>query len=166
LAAVIIRIFELGAWILPQIDKKLPPLALLSKGDQMATVHKEFEIAVTPETVWAAVKDVSKPQELFVGMLTDAHMDSEDTRTVTFVNGLILHERIITIDSAMKRFVYASVNGRTTHHSSSIQVLPTHDGNSKVVWITDFLPEEFTESIQQLMEQGAAAMKRTLEQVR
>jgi len=54
------------------------------------------------------------------------------------------------------------VGGRTTHHNSSIQVLP-HEGGSRLIWITDLLPHELRPAIAALVEQGSAVMKATLD---
>jgi len=74
-----------------------------------------------------------------------------------------VRERLIDLDDASRRLVYASVGGRATHHDASLQVVAESEGCSRVIWITDFLPHELAGAIAPLMEQGAAAMKRTLE---
>jgi hypothetical protein len=53
--------------------------------------------------------------------------------------------------------------GRTTHHNASWQVFALGEKLSRLVWITDFLPNEVAPIIQQLVEQGIAEMKQTLE---
>jgi carbon monoxide dehydrogenase subunit G len=129
----------------------------------MATIYKEFLIDVDPAAVWDALRDVGAAHErLFRGVLVDAHMDG-DARVVTFANGLVLRELIVTIDDEARRFVYASIQGRATHHNASFQVFADGKNRSRVVWITDVLPAELVESITQLMETGSQAMKQTLE---
>ncbi|MEO8607557.1 MAG: SRPBCC family protein [Chloroflexota bacterium] len=129
----------------------------------MATIHKEILIDARPEAVWDAVRDVGAVHKrLTPGVLTNAHMDG-DARVVTFANGLVLRELIVTIDDEARRFAYASVQGRATHHNASMQVFADGENHSRIVWITDVLPDELAQSISQLVELGSQAMKQTLE---
>jgi len=50
------------------------------------------------------------------------------------------------------------------HHSASMQVFAESDGGgSRFVWISDFLPDDLAASFGPLIDQGTAAMRRTLE---
>ena len=84
-------------------------------------------------------------------------------RVVTFGNGMVVRELIVDLNDERRRFAYAAVGGRSTHHNASIQVLPEGPGASRVVWITDLLPDEVSGAVTMLVEQGAAVMKQTLE---
>ena len=129
----------------------------------MATIVKEIIVAAPVDVVWDAVRDVGAVhQRLVPGVLLDARMDG-DARVVSFANGLVARELIVTIDDEHRRFVYASVGGRAKHHNASIQVLP-HGKGARLVWITDLLPNEMAEPIQALVDDGARVMKQTLEQ--
>src|SRR5690349_15042518 len=129
----------------------------------MATISKEILVDARPKDVWDAIRDVGAVhQRLFPGVLTDCRLDGK-ARIVTFANGLVLCELIVTIDDRARRLVYASVNGRATHHNASMQVFDEGENRSRVVWITDVLPDELIDSISQLVEMGSDAMKQTLE---
>lgn len=130
----------------------------------MASFSKEIVIQVNPEDVWAAICDVGAVhQRLTPGVLTDARLDG-DARIVTFASGTVVRELIVDLDNEARRFVYAVVSGgRTTHHNASWQVFALGKNMSRLVWITDFLPNEVAPIIQQLVEQGIAEMKQTLE---
>ncbi len=130
----------------------------------MASFSKEIVIQVHPEEVWAAIRDVGAVhQRLTPGVLTDARLDG-DARVVTFASGAVVRELIVDLDDHARRFVYAVVGGgRTTHHNASWQVFALGENMSRLVWITDFLPDEVAPIIQQLVEQGIAEMKQTLE---
>jgi len=129
----------------------------------MATIHKEIPVNADPQAVWAAVRDVGAAHHrLFPGLVADVQMD-EGARTVTFANGLVLRELIVTVDDANRRIVYASVGGNAAHHNASIQVFDETPGGARVSWITDFLPDALAPTIGGLVEQGSALMKRTLE---
>ena len=55
--------------------------------------------------------------------------------------------------------------GALTHYNASIQVF-ARNGGSRVVWLTDFLPDEAAKVVGPMMEQGLAAMKRALDGAR
>ncbi|MDO8249648.1 MAG: SRPBCC family protein [Rhodoferax sp.] len=131
----------------------------------MASIHKEFLVAASPDHVWAAVRDFGAVHQRLTPGLTVATGLEADVRTVTFANGLVLREVLVSLDETSRRLVYASVQGRATHHNASMQVLPEGDKRSRIVWITDVLPNELEQYVRELVEQGSAIMKRTLEGV-
>ncbi len=129
----------------------------------MASIHKEMLIKARPEDVWAAIRDVGAVhQRLAPGFVIDTRLD-EDARIVTFANGAVVRERIVDIDDQARRFAYAAVGGRTTHHNASMQVFAEGSKHCRLVWITDLLPNEVAATINELVEQGARAMKQALE---
>ena len=129
----------------------------------MASIHREVLIQADPETVWDALSDVGAlHRRLAPGFVTDVRRE-EGARVVTFGNGLVARELIVDIDDKARRLVWSVVGGRMTHHNASAQVLPDGEGGSRFVWIADLLPHELAPGIAELMEQGLAAIKRTLE---
>jgi carbon monoxide dehydrogenase subunit G len=131
----------------------------------MASIRKEILIEAHPENVWAAVRDVGAVhQRLVPGVLVDARLDG-DARVVTFASGAVARELLVDVDDEARRFAYAVVEGplRATHHNASMQVFAEGSGRSRLVWITDVLPDDLAASISTLVEQGSAAMKQTLE---
>ena len=129
----------------------------------MASIRKEMTIDVPPEQLWAAMRDVGALHtRLGAGFVTDCRMDG-DARTVTFANGMVAREVIVDVDERDRRVAWAAVGGRLTHHNASTQVFDASPGRSRVVWIADLLPNELAPAIEAMIEQGVAAMKRTLE---
>ena len=131
----------------------------------MASIRKEILIEARPENVWAVVRDVGAVhQRLVPGVLVDARLDG-DARVVTFASGAVARELLVDVDDEARRFAYAVVEGplRATHHNASMQVFAEGSGRSRLVWITDVLPNDLAASISTLVEQGSAAMKQTLE---
>lgn len=128
----------------------------------MASIHKEFFVDAPAEQVWAAVRDFGAVHQRLTPGLTVSTRLEAGARTVTFANGLVLKELLVSLDDTARRLVYASVQGRATHHNASLQVLPEGKG-SRVVWITDVLPNELEPQVHALVEQGSAIMKQTLE---
>ena len=131
----------------------------------MATVFKEVNINASAEVVWAAVRDVGAVHERLVPGFVTAVQLEPGARVVTFANGMIVRELIVDIDEEKRRFAYAAVGGRTTHHNASIQVLARGEERCSLVWTTDLLPDEMEAPIAGMMDQGVEIMKRTLESV-
>src|SRR5689334_18475088 len=131
----------------------------------MATIQREISIASPPERVWDAVRDVGALHTRLVpGLVVDTQLEDDNaSRVVTFANGLEIRETIITIDDRSRRLAYAATGGRTKHHNASVQVFADDSGGSRLVWITDSLPDEVGTVIHGLVEQGSQIMKRTLE---
>jgi hypothetical protein len=131
----------------------------------MASIRKEILIKARPEDVWAAVRDVGAlHQRLVPGFVIDCRMDGE-ARIVTFGNGMVVRELLVDLDDQARRLSWAAVGGRLSHHNASIQVFGDAQGSSRALWIADLLPNELAGPIGEMMEQGAATMKKTLELV-
>ena len=96
------------------------------------------------------------------GFVVDTRLEG-DARIVTFGNGLVAREVIVTLDEGARRLAYSARSERLMHHSASIQVLAAGNGTSRVVWLADLLPNEAAGYVGEMMEAGAAAMKKTLE---
>jgi len=129
----------------------------------MATIYKEFLVDATPEFAWEAIKDVgSVHTRLAQGFVTNTVL-AGDVRTMTFANGLVIKERIVTISDKQRRLAYAAVEGRASHHNAYLQVFGAQNGQSRVLWVTDLLPDEMQGPIEQMVELGSTAMTRTLE---
>jgi carbon monoxide dehydrogenase subunit G len=129
----------------------------------MTSIRKEIRLDAPPDAVWAAVRDVGAVhRRLAPGFVVKTEFDG-GARTVTFANGLIVRELIVDIDVQARRVAYAAVGGKSTHHNASMQVFDDAGGRSRLVWITDFLPNEVAVAIGSMMDQGADAIRRTFE---
>jgi hypothetical protein len=127
----------------------------------MATLRKEIPVAVGVSPVWHALRDFGQVHtKVAPGFLTDLKMDNGD-RVVTFFNGLVARERLVTLDDAACRLVYAVVEGRASHYNAVVQVFPEGDG-SRVVWTIDLLPDELAPAVGGMMDEAAKAMRKTL----
>jgi len=130
----------------------------------MASICKEITIAASAEDVWAALTDFGALHtRLARGFVTDCRLEDERTRVVTFANGAVAREILVTRDDAARRLVYAIVGGRLTQHSASAQVLADDADTCRFVWIADFLPDELAGYFESQMARGIAAMKVSLE---
>jgi hypothetical protein len=70
----------------------------------MATIWSEEPVAAPSERTWAALRRVDRPHLLFSPVLVDATMEG-DIRTVTFANGLVVRERVTTVDEQRRHVV-------------------------------------------------------------
>jgi carbon monoxide dehydrogenase subunit G len=128
----------------------------------MASIRKEISTKANAEAVWAAIRDIGALHTRLVpGFVTDTRLE-RGARIVTFGNGMVLREPIVTIDDATRRLVWSAEGGRTTHYNASVQVFTGGDGMTRVVWIADFLPDELAPDIGSAMEMGSAVMTKTL----
>jgi hypothetical protein len=130
----------------------------------MASIYKEFLVRASPQFVWEAIKDVGAiHSRLAQGFVTNAVLEGS-LRTVTFANGFVVQEQIVSANDELRRLAYRAVGGKATHHNAYFQVFPATAGTSKVLWVTDLLPDEVKDPIEQMVELGSVAMQKTLEQ--
>jgi len=130
----------------------------------MSTIIREVVIDADATSVWDALRDFGAVHErLAPGFVVDAELHG-DSRVVTFFNGAVARELLVTVDDDARRLVYSvaesSLHG--THDNSSAQVFANEDG-SRFVWIKDVLPNKIAPRIDALMERGIAVVKQTLE---
>jgi hypothetical protein len=130
----------------------------------MASIYREVVISVSAERLWSVIRDVGAVHtRMAPGFVADVRMDG-DVRVVTFVNGRVVPERIIGIDDANRRLAYASVGvPERKHHNASFQVFDEGPDASRLVWVTDVLPDTLSDAFVQNMEKGLAVVKEHLE---
>ena len=128
----------------------------------MATLRRQIALNANATAVWSAIRDFGAVHtRVAPGFLTRLEMDNGD-RIVTFFNGLVARERLVTVDDDDCRLVYAVVEGRPSHYNAAVQVFPEGDG-SRVVWTIDLLPDDLAPAIGGMMDHAAGFMKKTLE---
>jgi len=131
----------------------------------MASIRKEIETKARPDDVWAAIADIGALHTRLVpGFVVDTKLEP-GARVVTFGNGMVVREPIVTIDGTSRRLVWTAEGGRTTHYNASVQVFSQAAGTTAVVWVADFLPDEVASSIAAAMEAGMTVMKKTLDRL-
>jgi hypothetical protein len=129
----------------------------------MATIHESIEIQVPASHAWSALRDVGAIHtRLAPGFVTDVRLEP-GARVVTFGNGLVARELIVTVDDATRRLVWSVVGGRMTHHNASAQVVDLAPGSCRFVWIADLLPDELGPGVGAMIREALPIVKRTLE---
>jgi carbon monoxide dehydrogenase subunit G len=137
------------------------PAAAVAEG---ASIRKEIEIQAPPALVWDALADFHAVHlRVAPGFLTDLKSDGESARIVTFSNGAVAREVLVSSDPGSRRLVYAIPGARFVSYSASIQVFETGHDASRVVWIVDVLPNDFADYIDRQMSLALPIMKATLE---
>jgi Polyketide cyclase / dehydrase and lipid transport len=130
----------------------------------MATVRKEVIIDTPPQAAWDALRDWGAPHERLVrGFVTATTLDGDD-RLVTFFNGAVVRERLVSCDDETRRLVWSIADGPYTHHNGAAQVFDHGAGQTRFVWTADLLPNELAGHIEGLMERGIAVVKETLQE--
>jgi carbon monoxide dehydrogenase subunit G len=128
----------------------------------MASLHKEISIDAPPEALWSAMRDIGALHTRLVpGFITDCRVEGEE-RVVTFANGQVARETIISSDDERMRLCWAIFKGFAKHYNAVMHVVP--DGRkSRVTWDSDFLPHELSQNISALQDAGLATMKKHFE---
>ena len=131
----------------------------------MATHREEIHTLASPDQVWDAIRDVGALHTRLVpGFVVDTRLE-DGARIVTFGNGVVLKEPIVSLDEPARRLAWTAEGGRTTHYNSSVQVFPEGEGRALVVWLSDFLPNSVAPEIGAAMQLGATVMRDTLDRL-
>ena len=129
----------------------------------MAAIHKEIEIERSTEFVWDAVRDVGAIHKRLVPGFVVACKLEDDARVVTFANGMMARELIVSVDDERRRHSWSARGETLVHHNASVQVFQAGQNKCRVVWIADVLPNELAPAIGDMIQQALKTMKRTLE---
>ncbi|HEV7165593.1 MAG TPA: SRPBCC family protein [Gammaproteobacteria bacterium] len=131
----------------------------------MATIRKDILTHAAAADAWAVIRDIGALHTRLVpGFVTDTKLEG-NVRVVTFGNGSVVREPIVTMDDEIRRLVWTAQGGLATHYNSSVQVFEEDPVQTRIVWISDFLPDAIADGMDAAMSAGAAAMQRKLDQV-
>ncbi|HTW34470.1 MAG TPA: SRPBCC family protein [Rhizomicrobium sp.] len=126
----------------------------------MASIRREFTVGMSAADAWDVIRDYGAVHTRLVpGFVTDTKLDG-DARIVTFGNGSVVRERIVDLDDKRRRIAYSATGGRAEHHNATAEVF---DGlETRIVWITDVLPNEIAGYITSQMDAAIPVMKKSL----
>jgi Polyketide cyclase / dehydrase and lipid transport len=127
----------------------------------MATVRKSVLIERPASDVWDAVSDAGQLHTRVVpGMVTNTTLEDEgEVRIVTFANGIVLKEDMISNDAEAMRLAWSAQSDQWTHHNASLQIFAAGEGHSEAVWTADVLPHSVGPMMEQFLTAGLGAMK-------
>lgn len=96
----------------------------------MASIHHQIFIAADPDAIWSAARDVGRLHDRLVpGFVTATEMlpgEGAPVRRVTFVNGRVVDETIVSIDDDARRVVWAIKEFE--HHNGALTVAAAPGG--------------------------------------
>lgn len=129
----------------------------------MASIRKEITVKTSAEQVWDAMRDIGALHTRLVpGFVIHTELEP-GARIVTFANGRVVRELIVSIDDDARRLVWSTANDLLTHYNGAAQVMEDPDGRTRIIWIADLLPDSAAAAVDQMMEQGMSAMGATLD---
>ena len=131
----------------------------------MATVRKSVTIAKPAAEVWDAVSDAGQLHTRVVpGMVINTILeDGGEVRIVTFGNGMVLKEYMISNDADAMRIAWSAESDQWTHDNASLQIFGRDDDTCEAVWTADVLPHSAGVLMEQFLTAGLAAMKAHME---
>src|SRR3954470_20037387 len=104
----------------------------------MAPIRKEMTLRANAAHWWETFRDIGAIHtRLAPDFVTDVKLEN-GARIVTFADGNVAKELIVTIDDAACRLVWSAVGTQMTHHNGSVQVF-AEGGRCHLVWVADIL---------------------------
>lgn len=130
----------------------------------MASISREVVIESSADDVWKVIGEFATgPTRMAPGFVTDTKAEG-DERVVTFADGTVVRERLVTVDHDARRIVYSIVGGviQPEHDNAAMQVIAAGD-RCRLTWIRDVLPDELAAPIAESMSQGIEVIQKTLD---
>lgn len=126
----------------------------------MTSIAVEICTEASPSAVWDAIRDIGALHTRLVPGFVVATELVPGGRRVTFANGMSVMEPIVSLNEELHRLVWTTQGSSSgiTHYNSAVQVYSRETGGSRVVWMTDVLPDEAASRVEDMMKQGATAM--------
>lgn len=130
----------------------------------MTSIAVEVNTAAAPAAVWDAIRDIGALHARLVPGFVVATELVRGGRRVTFGNGTIVVEPIVSLNEDLRRLVWTAQGGALglVHYNGAVQVYAREIGGSRVVWVADVLPDEAAIPIGAMMREGAVAMQTAL----
>lgn len=117
----------------------------------MTMIRRTFTVTASPDEVWDVFRDIGAVHtRLAPGFVTDTEVLGPDKRRVTFSNGAIVTEKIVSVDDDARRLAYTILERAAEHHHASFEVLPAGEG-ATVVWTTDVIRGPVAETFRATM---------------
>jgi carbon monoxide dehydrogenase subunit G len=130
----------------------------------MTSIAVEISTEASPSAVWDAIRDIGALHTRLVPGFVVATELVPGGRRVTFGNGTVVVEPVVSLNDDLRRLVWTAQGGMPglAHYNGAVQVYPREIGGSRVVWTADVLPDEAAAPIAAMMREGAIAMNTAL----
>ena len=130
----------------------------------MASITKEIIIEAPAAKVWDALKDFHAVDKRLATGFVKKSVPDGSARVLTFSNGSVMREELVSADDSSRRLVYAiCTSERLKHYQGAAQVFAERENRCRFVWIVDVLPEEMAGYIDSQMNLAVPLMKKRLE---
>ena len=129
----------------------------------MASTRKELALSNSATHVWDAMRDFQAVHTRVAPGFLLANKPEDGARVLTFANGAVFRELLVSCDDSQRRLVYAIAQQPFTTYSATVQIFDEGPGKSRVTWTVDFLPNELADKIDAQMDAALKVMKSTLE---
>lgn len=133
----------------------------------MGTIRRRISTTASAAQVWDTIRDVGALHTRLVpGFVIATRLEEEGrVRVVTFGNGAVVREPIVSCEDASMRLVWTASGGLTAHYNASVQVTADEGGGCSVTWVADFLPDSAEPALTGAIEAGIGIMKKTLDKL-
>lgn len=130
----------------------------------MSSIAVEISTEASPSAVWDAIRDIGALHTRLVPGFVVATELVPGGRRVTFGNGKVVVEPIVSMNDDLRRLVWTAQGGvlGLAHYNGAVQVYPREIGGSRVVWTADVLPHDAAAPIGAMMREGAISMAAAL----
>jgi hypothetical protein len=131
----------------------------------MASIRTEFIIEADAARVWNIIGNWEDgPAGMAPGYVVSSRADGP-VRVVTFADGRIARERLVTRDDEARRIVYSVIGDavRPDHDNAVMHVVADGETRCRFVWSRDVLPDELAQPLLAAMQQAGAVIKRTFD---
>lgn len=127
----------------------------------MPTIRHIVDIDAEIEAVWSKIADTSNISGL-IGFLA-ASEQTGDTRVCTLADGAKLTEKIVSVEPALKRVLYAITDSPLgmDFHAATME-LSERPGGTRLIWNVDILPESAVANMAPMLDAAAADMRQSL----
>jgi len=127
----------------------------------MATLFLTSQLPVSVDHAWHRVAAVDQVHDI-LPLVTSCTVDG-DQRACLLANGAQLKEEIISIDNDLKRIAYTVIDSPfgLEYHAASMQIVADGQG-ARIIWITDFKPDQLKDALTPMLEQMFAQMSERL----
>jgi Polyketide cyclase / dehydrase and lipid transport len=131
----------------------------------MTSIDMEFAIDLDADYVWRVISDwTTGPSGMSGDQVVSTKVDG-NMRVVTFADGTIVRERLVTCDDDARRLVYSLLGDtvRPEHDNAVMHIVPDGPQRCRFVWSRDVLPDELSGPLSDFMERSCPMIKHALE---
>ena len=131
----------------------------------MTRIRQTIAINAPAADLWDAIADVGAIHtRVAPSLVADTRLEQDGAvRVVTFANGAVLYEDIVSLDHTARELVWTAKGGPWTHHNAWLVVTERADGSGDVTWTADVLPHSAGETIAGFVTAGLQDMKQHYE---